>query len=236
MTLHTATHKAKLLQILKDLYSDPAVGPFLGFKGGTAAYLFYGLERFSVDLDFDLLDDTKENDVFARVQEILEHYGTVKEARKKRYSLLYLLSYTDKVEGHQNVKVEINRRIFGSHYEVKSYLGISMKVMVQADMAAHKLVALSERLEKTNRDIFDAWFFLKNDWPINPEIIFRRTKLSFKAFLWKCITALEKRRDRNILHGIGELLTEKQKAWAKAHLRTETIFQLKLRADSEGRK
>lgn len=27
----------------------------LGFKGGTAALLFYGLPRLSVDLDFDLI-------------------------------------------------------------------------------------------------------------------------------------------------------------------------------------
>jgi predicted nucleotidyltransferase component of viral defense system len=235
MTLHAPTHKAKLLQILKDIYSDSAVGQFLGFKGGTAAYLFYDLERFSVDLDFDLLDETKENDVFARVKEIIAQYGTVKVAQKKRYSLVYLLSYTDKVEGAQNVKVEINRRTFGSRYEVKPYLGISMKVMAQEDMTAHKLVAMYERMSRTNRDIFDVWFFLKNDWPINKEIITLRTKLSFKEFLEKCIAALEKMSDRNILHGMGELLTEKQKAWVKAHLRKETIFQLKLRADVEGR-
>ncbi len=233
MSLHAPTHKSKLLQILKDIYSDPRVGQFLGFKGVTAAYLFYDLERFSVDLDFDLLDGTKEDDVFARVKEILEHYGTVTEARKKRYSLLYLLSYTDKAEGHQNIKVEINRRTFGSRYEVKSHLGISMKVMVQEDMTAHKLVAMYERMGRTNRDIFDVWFFLKNDWPINKEIITLRTKLSFKEFLEKCIVALEKMSDRNILHGMGELFTEKQKVWIRAHLRKETIFQLKLRADVE---
>jgi predicted nucleotidyltransferase component of viral defense system len=231
MALHAPTHKSKLLQILKDIYSDPAVGRFLGFKGGTAAYLFYGLERFSVDLDFDLLDETKEDDVFVRVKEILERYGKVPEARKKRYSLLYLLSYTDKAEGHQNVKVEINRRTFGSRYEVKPYLGISMKVMAQEDMAAHKLVAMYERMSRTNRDIFDVWFFLKNDWPVNEEIVTLRTKLSSREFLERCIAALEKMSDRNILHGMGELLTEKQKVWAKAHLLKETIFQLKLRAD-----
>jgi len=34
--------------------------------------------------------------------------------------------------------------------------------------------------------------------------------------------------DRNILSGIGELLDAKQKAWAKANLRKETIFLLQL--------
>lgn len=41
MTLDTSIHKNIMLQIL-------------GFKGGTAAYIFYDLNRFSTDLDFDL--------------------------------------------------------------------------------------------------------------------------------------------------------------------------------------
>ena len=54
MTLDIATHKTILFQILKDIYSNTAISPYLGFKGGTAALMFYGLDRFSVDLDFDL--------------------------------------------------------------------------------------------------------------------------------------------------------------------------------------
>lgn len=64
MTLNVPEHKNILLQILKDIYSDTTISPFLGFKGGTAAYMFYDLDRFSVDLDFDLLDETKKEIVF----------------------------------------------------------------------------------------------------------------------------------------------------------------------------
>ena len=81
--LDPAIHKKILLQLLTDIYKDKAVGPFLGFKGGTAAYLFYGLDRFSVDLDFDLIDEKKEDQVFKGIKEIIEKYGTVKEAEKK---------------------------------------------------------------------------------------------------------------------------------------------------------
>ena len=233
MPLDTPTHKNLLLRILKDIYTDASLGAFLGFKGGTAAYFFYGLERFSVDLDFDLLDEARESHIFEQVKNILSGYGTVKEAREKRYNLFYLLSYNDKVEGAQNIKVEINRRNFGSKYEVKSHLGISMKVMVKEDMAAHKLVAMHERIGKTNRDIFDTWFFLHNNWQINKEIVEKRAKMPFKEFLQKCIGALEKMGTRHILSGIGELLDEKQKTWVKSKLITETIFLLKLKLESE---
>jgi len=43
MTVNYAKHKNILLQILKDIYSDTSISPHLGFKGGTAAHLFYGL-------------------------------------------------------------------------------------------------------------------------------------------------------------------------------------------------
>ena len=71
MSLDIAIHRNTLIHLLKDLYSDATVGPFLGFKGGTAAYLFYNLPRFSVDLDFDLLDETQQDAIFERVQTIL---------------------------------------------------------------------------------------------------------------------------------------------------------------------
>lgn len=233
MTLDTTIHKNVLIKVLKDIYSDSALGPILGFKGGTAAYLFYDLHRFSVDLDFDLLDSGKEEYVFDQVKKILEEYGILKEVENKRYNLFYLLSYENKIEGAQNIKVEINKRDFDSKYEIKNYLGIPMKVMTQEDMSAHKMVAMYERIGEASRDIFDVCFFLQKDWPINIKIIESRTEMSFKEFLSKCIELLEGLDDRNILDGMGELLDEKQKAWAKAKMRKETIFLLKLKSENQ---
>lgn len=227
--LDIARHKNILVKILKDVYTDTTLGPVLGFKGGTAAYLFYNLSRASLDLDFDMLDETKEDKAFEKIQAIAERYGTIKESRKKRFSLFLLLSYEDHTP---NIKIEINRRTFGSRYEVKQYLGISMKVMMREDMFAHKLVAMHERIGTANRDIFDVWFFLKNDWPINKEIVEQRTNMPFDAFIEQCIAALEKLPSRGILSGIGELLDDDLKAWAKENLKSETAFLLKLRLAS----
>src|SRR5574341_500222 len=230
MRLDISTHKTILFQILKDIYSDTTISPFLGFKGGTAALMFYGLDRFSIDLDFDLLDETKEDYVFERVIGILKRYGTLKESNKKRFSLFYVLSYEDRA---RNIKVEVNRRQFGSRYEVKTYLGVSMLVMVPEDMFAHKLMAMHERIGKTSRDIYDVWFFLQNRFPINQRIVEGRSKMPFDKLLQKCISQLEKMSNRHILDGVGELLTASQKDWAKAKLREETISLLKLRLEGE---
>ena len=233
MALVSAKHKNILIKILKDIYTDATIGPILGFKGGTAAAFFYELERFSVDLDFDLLDPEKEDYVFERVKAIIESYGRLREARKKRFNLFYILAYDDKDINAQNVKVEINRREFGSKYSVESFLGISMQVMVKEDMAAHKLCAMYERIGKTNRDIFDVQFFLSHDWPVNKKIVKDRTGVSYAEFLKKCIDAMEKFDDSNMLSGMGELLTEKQKDWAKTKLKSETLFALRLALEKE---
>lgn len=214
--------------ILKDIYTDLEIAPFLGFRGGAAAHLFYNLSRPPVDLDFDLLDATKEDFVFERVQKILEEYGIVK-AQKKRLRLAYLLSYNDTMYNTYNIKVDINLRKFKSQYEVRSYLGIAMKVMVQADMAAHKLAAMYERFGKANHDIFDTWFLLKNNWPINVEVIEKSTDLPMKEFLQKCVDKLETMSDCEMPSGLGELVDEKQKVWAENNLRKDTIFLLKLK-------
>lgn len=82
-------HKNILLQILKAIYTDSSLGPFLGFKGGTAAYLFYNLSRFSADLDFDLLDENKKNYVFEKIEKILKSFGVIREFYKERYTLFF---------------------------------------------------------------------------------------------------------------------------------------------------
>lgn len=233
MAMDIATHKNILIRVLKEIYTRPNVGQYLGFKGGTAVYLFYNLGRFSVDLDFDLLEESKVDVLFENLRNILAEFGTLKEAQNKNNHFFYLLSYDNKIEGARNVKVEVNKRSFGSQYEVKTFLGIPMKVMIQEDMAAHKMVAMSERVGKTNRDIYDVWFLLKNRWSINKDIIEKRTGLSYKDFLTKSIQNLEKVSPRNILSGMGELLNPKQKSWVKSNLIKDVLFLLKCELESE---
>lgn len=230
MALDIATHKIILFQILKEIYSDTTISPLLGFKGGTAAVMFYELNRFSVDLDFDLLDETKEDYIFEKVITIIKKYGILKESRKKHFSLFCLLSYEDKAH---NIKIEINRRKFGSRYELKTYLGVSMLVMLQEDMFANKLMAMHERIGKTSRDIYDVWFFLQNRFPINKQIVEERANMPFNELLKICVEQLEKMSNTHILRGLGELLTESQKDWAKAKLKEDTIILLKLRITGE---
>jgi predicted nucleotidyltransferase component of viral defense system len=230
MTADYTKHKSIMLQILKDIYTDTALAPLLGFKGGTAAMLFHDLDRHSVDIDFDLLDDAQKDFVFERVREIAKRYGSVEDDRIKRFNIFMILSYAP---GAQKIKIEINRRQFGSEYEVLTHLGISMLVMVKRDMFAHKLMAMYERIGKTSRDIFDVYCFFKEGWEINHEIVEQRSGLPFREALKQCVTVLEQTDNRHILDGLGELLDEPQKDWARAKLKSDTLFFLRMAIENE---
>ncbi len=220
-----AKHKTLLLQILKDIYTDITIASSLGFKGGTACFIFHGLPRFSTDLDFDILENGQSDVIFEKMGKILEKYGKIKDKHKKRNTLFFLLSYGD---GSKNIKVEISLRNFGSKYEIKKYLGIPMLVMIEKDIFAHKLVALTERKQIAGRDLYDIWFFLKKEWEINHEIVEKRTEMSFSDYLGKCIDFIEERiNKRNVLSGLGELLDENQKDFVKEKIKDEVIFLLK---------
>jgi len=218
-------HRSILIRLLKDIYTDASLAPYLGFKGGTAALLFYGLDRRSVDLDFDLLDHGQQTEVFKKLEAIAKTHGTVDYSKAKRFSLLNVISYAP---GVQKIKVEVNLRDFGSAYDLKTLLGIPMLVMKKEDMFANKLMAMLERLGQTSRDVYDVHFFFKQNWDINQTIVEKRAKLPYKDTLTKCIKAVKNMDNRHILDGLGDLLDDPQKQWARAKLKEETLFLLKL--------
>ena len=221
-------HKFFLVQILKDIYTDIELSNILGFKGGTALMLFYDLPRFSVDLDFNLLEIEKNNIVFAKVRKILLRYGTIFDEAKKFYGPLIVLDYG---MNERKLKVEISNRVFENRYEIKNLLGINVKVMVQEDMFAHKLCALLDRDTMANRDIFDCWFFMQRQTPVNISIVESRMSRSFSKYIQTCIERLESMSDKGLLQGMGELMDNKMKRFVRLELHSEVLRLLKFYKD-----
>ncbi len=217
-------HKFFLTQILKDIFSDIELANNIGFKGGTALMFFYDLPRFSVDLDFNLLDLAKEKTVYEKVRKILLKYGKIFDEAMKFYGPIIVLDYG---VGERKLKIEISNRQWDNHYERKNLLGINMQVMVVPDMFAHKICALLDRGELTNRDIFDSWFFMQKQTPINKEIVETRMGMPLADYIQKCIDHLESMSDRGILNGLGELMDEDMKKFVRKRLRVETISLLR---------
>ena len=221
-------HKFFLVQILKDIYSDIELANWLGFKGGTSLMFFYDLPRFSVDLDFNLIDTEKVESAYEKVRTILLKYGTITDEAKKFYGPIIVLDYGI---DERKLKVEISVRQFDNHYEIKNLFGINMKVLVQPDMFAHKLCALLDRNTITNRDIFDCWFFMQKQTPINKNIVESRMEMPYSDYLQKCIDTLESMTDKGLLQGLGELMDNDLKNFVRTKLRTDTIGLLKFYKD-----
>lgn len=217
-------HKFYMVQILKDIYTDIELSNYLGFKGGTALMFFYDLPRFSVDLDFNLMDISKEAYIYERIRKILLKYGSIDDEAKKYFGIIMVLNYGF---GERKLKVELSNRLFDDHYEIKNLLGINMNVMVQADMFAHKICALLDRDSVTNRDIFDCWFFMNKQTAINKSIVENRMKMPYEEYLQKCIDYLEFITNTGLLNGLGELMEKDMKQFVKTKLREETITLLK---------
>lgn len=225
--MNITKHKSYLIRILKDIYADVELGNLLGFKGGTALMFFEQLPRFSVDLDFHLIKPDKQELAFEKIRSIVLKYGKIHDEAIKHYGLVIVLDYGS---GERKLKIEISTRQFVNHYEVKNLLGISMKVMTLPDMFAHKVCALLDRSTFTNRDLFDCWFFMEQQTPINKQIVEERMKKPLADYLQDCIDYLEKMSDKNILQGLGELLDEDLKKFVKTKLRLETIALFKIYA------
>ncbi len=225
-------HRVVLINILQSIYADPSLRTILGFKGGTAAMLFYDLPRMSVDLDFDLLDETKKDVVMARMPPILQHYGELRDGAEKYFTLFFLLSYE---KGLHTIKLDISKRPGNLKYVIKNYLGVAVLVMRQDDMLACKLAALITRKLFAMRDVFDIWYFLKNNWPLNGRVLQEKTGFSLDHGLAKAIKLVNGLSPNELLRGLGELIDEKQKSWVRSHLIEETLFQLRLYQDIQKR-
>lgn len=217
-------HKFMMLQILKEIYSDIELANNLGFKGGTALMFFYNLPRFSVDLDFNILNPSIEQAVFEKVKKIICKYGEIHDEALKFFGPLLVLDYGI---GERKLKVEISNRQFNDSYEIKNLLGINMRVMTLSDMFSHKLCALLDRNGLASRDIFDCHFFLGKRCPLNIEIIQQRMQMPYQDYILKCIDVLEKTSDKGLLNGLGDLKDEETKKYVRTKMRQETIDLLR---------
>lgn len=217
-------HRQVMFEIITDLYRS-SLGSYLGFKGGTMAYFFYGLDRFSVDLDFDLLEEKKKAFVYSHLPEIVKKYGVIKEQTDKRYTLFYLLNYE---KNNRNIKIEISKRKTAYvEYTISNFYWTDVKISKIEDAMATKLLACTTRNRLAYRDFYDAYFYLKKGIIPNEKIIKEESGKKLKDYLLSLIQFIQKNvSNRSILQGIGEFVNEKQKIWIKNHLKIELVNRI----------
>lgn len=161
------------------------------FYGGTALRIFYGLDRFSEDLDFTLLKPQKHFNLALYNQEVVEAlqaFGftvSVEEKKKtketaiqsafiKADTLLYDIGVVIKPGKKLKIKFEVDTQPPSSFAtEVKLILQPTefyVKLVAPADLLAGKLHAvLCRRWQQRvkGRDWYDLVWFIKQDIPVH---------------------------------------------------------------------
>jgi hypothetical protein len=70
----------------------------------------------------------------------------------------------------------VSRKIWKNNtYEIVNFHGRDVKVQDKATIFANKLIALTDRKNIANRDIFDIYFFFTQNFPINEKVVEERT-------------------------------------------------------------
>ena len=212
-------HKAVLRDLLYEIIK--VVGPKVVFKGGTAAMMFYDLPRLSLDLDIDMLFSPSD-EILDELNLVIRKSGIIKEHKDKKFTLFYLLSYE---KNHPNIKIEFNKRIWKNNSsDIFSLFDLEIKVADKKTLFTNKLIALTDRRISVSRDLFDVNYFLKLNFPLNEALIFERTGKSKKEYIEYLVKYIRNNyNEKNVLHGLGEVLDKHQKIWAKNNLINETI-------------
>ena len=226
MALNIQKHRIVMINLLKDIVTSP-YGKLLWFKWWTLLYLLYNLDRFSTDLDFDLLWKVDGEKMLDDLSQICNKHGKVKDMYDKEHTLFLLIDY----EHHEmNIKIEISKKTKKTDtYSYKSILWYQALCMDSDCLFANKLVALTQRKATASRDLYDIHFFLKNWFAINHEIIKERTWKSLSEYFKEVLIFIKRHFAENtLLAWLGELITEKQKIFVKKRLIQETCGYLEL--------
>ena len=219
-------HEIILKKIIRDIYQETDLPALLAFKGGTCLYIFYGLDRFSTDLDFNITADGFNPD---SVTNILQQHLTLDDIKTNKHNTWFWIGSFEK--GKQKIKLEISKRDYPDKYVILDFYGLSINTMAPECMLSHKLCAISDRKMFQNRDIYDAYFMFKKSIDIDEKIIEIRTNKSPKEYFKYLINYIPKMvTPSTVLHGMGDLLSEQQKKWVKEKLVQELIFELSIRS------
>lgn len=212
MTLNAKMHRIIMLSIIQDIFKSK-IGKYFWFKWWTACYFLYWLDRFSTDLDFDLLDENQHID--EQLIDIVSKYWKIKKWNKIEIS---------NWEKDVNIKIDVNRHIWKENrYEVLNLYWTPLSVQTKDTIFANKLVAYYERW--TNRDIYDIYFFLKNGFDINEWVVFERTGMSVNKLLEETKNKLLKLpKNYKILDWLWEVLSLEQKNYTKNFLVRDLIW------------
>lgn len=230
---HDTIHRAWLLRLLSAIADDRGLAAILRFKGGTCAAMRNFLDRFSVDLDFDLLEKRHIPMAREHLERIFPRLDLVIKDRSKTVPQ-YFLHYESGGGRRSTIALDITvPPPRANEYETVHLPDIDRFVPCQtvATMVANKLATPVERFEKhgaiAGRDIYDIHHFLLHDLPINDAVIEERTGKTAPEHLGALANFIETHVTQTVIdQDLNTLLLPQHFQKIRRYLKAETLSLL----------
>ena len=184
-----AIHKAYLLRTLTEIVDNPILSTSLYFKGGTCASMMGILDRFSVDLDFDLKVGVDEKELRNEFHKIFKKLGFSLDQESKN-ALEFFLKYQNSPNQRNTLKIDALNFIVKSNVYKPVFLpeiNRTVNCQNQESIFANKMVAVKDRWDRkksiAGRDIYDIHYFFLKNLKYSEQIIIERTSLQVKEYL-----------------------------------------------------
>jgi len=154
-------HERIEMEVLQGLNSQKILQHLI-FCGGTMLRLCHGLNRYSVDLDFWILEKTAIEKVFDTINQYLKEHYRLRKAENKHTSLYFEFG----LKGYpRHLIIEVRKDKEGVKYEEKiafskhSNIQVMVKAAALEEMMKAKIKTFLERARI--RDAFDIEFILR---------------------------------------------------------------------------
>ena len=223
-------HKAWLIRVLTEIADDPEMSSNLRFKGGTCAAMLGFLDRFSVDLDFDVAANANEKILRQKFHTIFKKFDLeIKQESKK--ALEFWVKYEAPANSRNTIKIDaLNWQVKANKYapQYLSEIDRFMTCQTIETMFANKLVAVWDRWRKSKsiaaRDIYDIHHFYLQNFTYLPDIIEERTQMSVKKYLvWLSDFIREYITEKLIDEDLNTLVSPEQFKKIRKTLKQETL-------------
>ena len=201
-----ALHKSYLNRLLIEIVDQPVLAHALAFKGGSCAAMLGYLDRFSVDLDFDLIknaDETMLREAFHKVFAYLD----LKVIGEFDKVLFFQLRYPGDPGKRSTMKLSVNSmEIRSNQYRVQYLPEIDRLINSQTieTMFANKLVAVTDRYKLhrsiAGRDIYDIHHFFMRGFKYHAAVIKERTGLDPQNYLEELINFIRKHVTQTVIN------------------------------------
>lgn len=228
-----AVHKAWLYRLLMALLDNSQISQNIYFKGGTCASMLNFLDRFSIDLDFDLKKDSSKALLRPKLEEVFRKLG-LKVKDKSKKALQYFLKYPSPPKERNTIKLDIiDQEIKSSQYSSQYLNEIDRYAICQTieTMFAHKLVAITDRFKKNKsiaaRDLYDIDYYFLQGFAYDSKVIEERTGEKTKEYLQTLVNFIRNKVTQKIIdQDLNTLLNKDKFKQVRKSLKKEVLILL----------